>query len=122
MNTNFFEWPGHECRCIVFIETIIIEDLDVFNIPGYSIIYNSGTLNKCDGVVIFLKTCFKYRYKIFPLCDTNALRVIISINEYKNIIVTAYYRSPSSVANKFIERLQEFLRENDKNNEYCQFF
>lgn len=43
-----------EFNIVVLTETFIIADLELFKIEGYTCIYNNGTFNRNDGVVVYL--------------------------------------------------------------------
>ena len=40
--------------CIILTETWKIDNLDIYRMQGYEIIYNNGNFNKSDGVVIYI--------------------------------------------------------------------
>lgn len=62
-----------EFDCIVLTESFKIWNIDLYRIPGYNIIYNEGSLNKNDGVVVLIKCSLNYSYKILDIGDKTAV-------------------------------------------------
>lgn len=47
---------------IVSTETFKIIDLKLYSLPGYDLLYNCGTLNRNDGVVLYIKHDIQYTF------------------------------------------------------------
>lgn len=45
----------YEFDVIVLFEPFNIDNLHVYNVPGYEIYYNESRLNKNDGVIMLIK-------------------------------------------------------------------
>lgn len=81
-------------ECIVLTETHHIEYLGMYDIDGYSILYNNGLLNQNDGVVIYLRNNLIYDYEIVLFHEISLIEVQITYQSQK-IYLLAAYRSPS---------------------------
>lgn len=49
---------------IVLTETWVISNENLFNLKSYTKIYNKGTVNKNDGVMVYVKNRYKSEAKI----------------------------------------------------------
>lgn len=68
-------------EAIILTETFHVANPDLYNIPGYNIIYNNGGFNKNEGVIIYIKKNINYEYKTLKIHDMNLLDVdIITVN------------------------------------------
>lgn len=103
---------------IVLTETFEIQDLALFKINGYNILYNEGNVNKNDGVVVLIKEYLSYQHKVYKLknikyntnvIDLNLLEIEISINS-RNVLLTCVYRSPNTCPNNFNKELSNYLK------------
>ena len=103
--------------CIVLTETHQIENLALYNIEGYNLIYNEAKLNINDGVVIFLKDSFPYNSKIIKLHEISILKLEIFFNN-KTVSIMAIYRSPSLDPSQFNLDLQSLLTNCTKTYDY----
>ncbi|VEN39701.1 unnamed protein product [Callosobruchus maculatus] len=95
---------------IVLSETGKIENLHDFQIPGYNIYYNESCHNKCDGTLIYIKTCISANVKITNVDNYKFLRVTLFENGIK-IGISAIYRSPSMDVDDYINSLDEYLND-----------
>lgn len=122
--------------CIVLTETFNLHSTDIYNIPGYDLIYNQGDLNKNDGVLIYIKSEFNYSHEIIQLGRIKAIKLNI-LYATNTIQIIAIYRSPSLCALDFNSHLGRYLNSLKSykdielivgdmnldildNNEYCQ--
>lgn len=94
--------------CIIFTETFNIEDLNFFNISGYNLIYNEGSLNRNDGVIMYLKDTHDYNIKILNIGNIKIIKANIHYLG-KTIVVSAIYRSPSLCPYEFNNQLAQYL-------------
>lgn len=76
---------------IVLTETFVLNDLQLYEIPDYDIIYTAGKLNKNDGVVVYIKTSIKNTYTFIDLGGNKAMRIDFTICN-KKFTLTAVYR------------------------------
>jgi hypothetical protein len=99
---------------IVCTETWNIVDPIYYNISGYNIIYNHGTLNQNDGTVIYVKDTIPAQDSIINIGPIKVIRVELTPNNYNNNIfgLTAIYRSPSTDPEIFINDLNTYIKEN----------
>ncbi|KAJ8947641.1 hypothetical protein NQ317_008848 [Molorchus minor] len=100
---------GIEFDIIALTETWRLVDTTLLNIPNYDLIYNNGTVNQNDGVVIYIKSGLNYDYQIK---DFDNIKVISLKVKYKNTIihVTTIYRSPSTCPQQFNDKLYNYLK------------
>lgn len=89
---------------VVLTETFQISDLRVYHIDGYTSVYNGGTYNKNDGVIIYIREDLEYRHRIVPIGDITALEVDIQLLG-KIIRITGIYRSPQICTQRFNQDL-----------------
>lgn len=95
--------------CIVLTETFKVYSTELFNIPGYDLIYNEGEINKNDGVIIYIRSQFNYSYEIFNLGNIKAIQLDI-FHYNKNIQVIAIYRPPSLCPLDFNIKLTNYVK------------
>nr|CAI5826310.1 unnamed protein product [Callosobruchus analis] len=115
-----FHQMNFEYDCIIFTETFMLPDANIFQSSGYdNMIYNDGKLNKNDGVVEYLKNGFDYEYKTIYVGYCEAIQIEIRRNKSKRIIVTALYRSPSASEDVFIESLEQYLQQTKNLDVFC---
>lgn len=96
-------------HCIVLTETWNLYDLQLFNIPGYDLIYNEGHINQNDGVVIYIKNESNYFYNIITINEIKVIQLTTSYSN-KSIQILAIYRSPSLCPFSFNLGLSNFLK------------
>lgn len=99
---------------IVLSETWLTNNYNI-SLLGYKHYHCLGTLNKSDGISIFVKDCFyvsSLNYNVIDFC--NSLDIIILFNNI-NYRVTGIYRSPSYNVDLFLDSLDNFLTINNKN-------
>lgn len=101
-----------EFDCFVFTETWQLQDISLFRLENYNMIYNEGHFNQNDGVVIYLKSGINYESKIIRIGDIKVINVLIYFNN-QNLSITAIYRSPSSSPYQFNQDLRNYLNENN---------
>lgn len=109
-----------EIECIVLTETWQVQDLDLCHMDGYNIVYNEGTFNQNDGVIIYIKSDLVYTYEIIQLPNDNKVIQLRLNHNNKKIIINAAYRSPSSCPLEFIANIK-YLLQNCKNVDYSVF-
>lgn len=104
----FLQQISTSINVIVLTETHKIYDLQMFNMFGYKIIYNEGTYNKCDGVVVLMKENLKYSHKFKNIGEVRCIE--LEIGETKNkVCVTCIYRSPAIDERVFLESFADYL-------------
>lgn len=102
--------------CIILTETWMIHCTDVFQLDGYCLIYNEGTYNQNDGVIIYIKNCYTYNYRIFNVNLNNVIKLNIIAD--KNIEISAIYRSPSMNTYEFNIHLRNYIEQNCNGGDY----
>ena len=109
-----------DIECIILTETWQVQDLDLCHMDGYDLIYNKGTFNQNDGVIIYIKSDLVYTHEIVQFPNNNKVIQLRLIYNNKKIIITAAYRSPSSCHIEFFANIKHLL-ENCKNVDYSIF-
>nr|CAH7738545.1 unnamed protein product [Callosobruchus chinensis] len=97
-------------HCIVLTETFQIYNTEIYNIPGYDLIYNRGGINKNDGVIIYVKSDLQYSYEIHQIQDIGVVNMLIKYVD-KTFNIIALYRSPSTSVDEFTHHLNIFLKQ-----------
>lgn len=93
---------------IILTETWNLADIDRFSYKDYNMIYNQSTFNQNDGVCVFVKNHIKCSTRVVPVSEQNMLEIAFSQNN-KKILILAYYRSPASNEERFIESLKTHI-------------
>lgn len=114
----FLEQIETDIDCIVLTEPRIVDDIIVFNIAGYKTLYNQGTFNQNDGVIIFVKTEIYSSHEIIKFDNSHLIKLKVN-NNNKQIEINALYRSPSDTnINGFIDNLTQRLNEDITNVDF----
>lgn len=98
--------------CIVLSETWVITNTSPFNLPNYTLVYNSGDINKNDGLVIYIKSELNFSWKITKIDRVNAITLLLNKHD-KKISILALYRPPSIDLRTFLFYLQKHFEESD---------
>ena len=89
---------------------ITLQDNKHYNLPGYDTQYSYGTINKCDGVVIFTDTTLSASFTQIHLPGSNSTQ--INFTKYnKTYDVLAIYRPPSENTQQFIQNLEAYVED-----------
>lgn len=101
--------------CLILTETFKICDKNLFNLQGYTSIYNSGDLNKNDGILVYVKNGIDLEYEFVKIGPVNAILFRLGFHSVR-INILAVYRSPSLCPSEFITDLEKFLQKNRPNS------
>lgn len=93
---------------LVLTETFVLENPNIFRIEVYNMVYDYGSFNAHDGVLLYIKDDINFEEQIIKLGGMNILEVDLKRNENK-IKITAIYRSPASSEEIFFEYLNSYL-------------
>ncbi|KAJ8952344.1 hypothetical protein NQ318_017238 [Aromia moschata] len=104
-------------ECIVLTETFKIPDLSLFNIAGYTTIYNEGNVNKNDGIVIYIKSDIQFSHEILQVGSIKIINLKVTYLGNK-IRILAIYRPPSTCPYEFNAGLREILEIHKVNADY----
>lgn len=99
--------------CIVLSETWRILNLNQYKLVGYDSIYSEGVLNKCDGIVIYIKSSLTYEYQNIILNNSKTIELTISKHN-KKFKILSIYRSPSTCPMAFNIELYNYLKTNNQ--------
>ncbi|XP_045460890.1 uncharacterized protein LOC123671209 [Harmonia axyridis] len=97
--------------CLILTETFNLLDEESFGIAGYNMVYNQGEINKNDGVVVYLKTCYTFQHDIVHIKPVKVLEVTITLPQGRKLLVTGVYRPPSTDVDDFIVSLEKYLKQ-----------
>nr|CAI5865906.1 unnamed protein product [Callosobruchus analis] len=76
-----FDQINFEYDCIIFTETFMLPDANIFQLSEYNMIYNNAKFNKNDGVVVYLKNGFDYECKTVYVGYCKAIQIEIMLNK-----------------------------------------
>ena len=105
-NVNIRGLSAYFNKLLVFVKSLVIKPCIIVcsetrnlvhpefsNITGNKMYYNNGNINQHDGLVVYIS---EYITKTTEIIDINNLKIIntkIAIENYKEIILSALYRS-----------------------------
>lgn len=127
LSKNLDEFKVLLCRmetrfdCIVLTETWQLPDCFLYNLPGYDMLYNNGDFNQNDGVVIYIKQDYDYKYEIVEMDTIKLLKIKVKFGNSK-FVISAVYRSPSSSVREFNALLQNYLETHCKHSSNTHIF
>ena len=100
-----------EFHCIVLSETREV-NVDLVKLKGYKVVYNEGTVNQNDGVIMFIHESLNFTYEINKI---GQIKIINTAIQFQNTSITiiGIYRPPSINTQVFLQQLDEFM-ENTK--------
>lgn len=93
---------------IALTETWTVNSPEFFNLDGYTIVYNDGGINKCDGVLVYIKKSLNFNCRIETIANIKCIRVNINQGS-KCCSMTAVYRPHSISVLDFIADLSRYL-------------
>lgn len=99
---------------IVCTETWLLHDYKFFQLPDFNTYYNNSTINKADGVLIYINKNIDESTKTEKYGSIKFLSSIIKLNEGKKIKLTAVYRCHDINKNVFIDNLNNYILNNKK--------
>lgn len=102
--------------CIILTETWKIQNKHFFDLDGYESVYNQGTINQNDGVIVYIRNSRKYKTNIVKLGPCKLIEVLIDMGECIKIACT--YRPPSTNEKDFVLELQNYLGQQRYNEHY----
>lgn len=103
--------------CIVLTETWNIENINLYKIEGYDILYNKGHYNQNDGIVLYIKKGLIYNYQIDKINNVSAINLNIQLLNF-TINIIAIYKSPSINSREFILDFYQYLKTVKTNADY----
>ncbi len=99
---------------IVCSETWNLIEHKLYSLNGYSIHYNQSSINKADGVIMYVSNALKHSTSVDTIGRCNFLSTCISINNNLNLKVTGMYRCHDIPKGKFINNLKIYMDTNSK--------
>lgn len=99
---------SHKFEIIALTETWKIENIELYKLNGYNIIYNEGIYNQNDGVVVLIKDNLNFDVEINNIGPIKAIR--IKVNFFENTLdILCLYKSPALNDNDFLDHLEHYL-------------
>lgn len=95
-------------QIIACTETHIVENLELYNIYGYTTYYNNSHFNKNDGVMVFVDNNLSHNVNVHSINNLNLIRIECNYNDI-DIAVTVIYKSPPVDDNIFIANLHTYI-------------
>lgn len=92
---------------IVLSETFQINNSEIFNISGYRTIYSNGTLNKNDGVLVYIRKDIECTHNIITLGENKSVEINIAGDN--SLTLTAIYKSPQTCVHTFNTNIFDYL-------------
>lgn len=71
--------------CIVLSETFQIHDQSFFSLDGYDLIYNRGTNNKNDGILMFISRHVNYSYQIVSIANSKCIELAVITHDKEKL-------------------------------------
>lgn len=105
----------YDFDCLVLTETFQLDNLALFHIEGYDLVYNGGIFNKNDGIVFYLKNNLDYNFEIVQVGQCSVLKVLITLGDAR-LQVTGVYKSPTIPIKEFDDSFHEYLRVHCRND------
>ena len=129
LNVNIRGLNANFNKLLVFIKSLVIKPCiiicsetrnlvhsEFLNITGYKMYYNNGNINQNDGLVVYLSEYITETTEIVDIYIVN-LKIIntkITIENNKEIILSALYRSHDIKKTEFIIKLKKLIEHNKK--------
>lgn len=104
---------------IVCTETWKLEYHKLYNIDNYEIYYNQGSINKADGVVVYVKSSLTHTTEIEEMGLCKILTAIIKTKNNTRIKISGLYRSHDIPKEIFNTELRNYLETNKNIKHHC---
>ena len=85
-----------------------------FNISGYKIFYNNSRINQNDGVVMYIHNNLIETTEVTEINKLKIINSIITIDNNKQILISALYKCHSLKKTEFWTYFKELLKINRK--------
>lgn len=89
-------------------ETHKVNDLSLFNIPGYKLFWNGSDLNKCDGCIVFVKNEIYVEHLVIVNEPVRVIRVSVQ-KDNMMVDILATYRTFAIDKNIFLASISDIL-------------
>lgn len=97
-----------EIDIIVLTETHRIFNPHLFNLQDYTCIYNEGSYNKCDGIIVLIKNTIRMKQSFKFIGEVKCIELEVGENPNK-FVLTCIYRSPAINEEKYVDNLTDYL-------------
>lgn len=94
---------------IICSESWIQTHVDTFKIDGYNLYYNSSTINKADGVVVYIADYINEDTDIIEIGKLKILHTSITLNNNCKLEISSVYRSHDLPCPEFNSNIKTFL-------------
>lgn len=97
----------------------MLQSYEFFGMPDYNIYYNDSSINKADGVVMYVNKCLNETTTIKYVDNFKFLSTKISLKNKNNIKITGVYRCHGITQLNFIDIMDKYLKINKHTNNNC---
>lgn len=104
------EQLGSDFDVIILTETHQINDEQLYSLEGYNLIYNNGYLNRCDGMIAYVKDYLQYKYNFVLIGPVKTIEIEITNLLSNRVVITGVYKSPTINRNEFNQHLTNYLQ------------
>lgn len=104
-------------QVIVCSETWNLSNPALYALQNYKIYYNNGIINSADGVVIYVRHDIVHRTEIVEYDKFKGLNCIATIDEKRQILITALYRCHDFSKSEFLDVIKSITM-NSKNSNH----
>lgn len=105
--SGFIEGPD----VIVLTETFQIDNIHLYDICGYDVLYNCGSINRNDGVVAYVRSSIKYTHRVCSYDGLRFLRIEMYNGSRVSFAITGIYRSFDCHIDQFNSALNTYIRD-----------
>lgn len=108
----FLQRLVHKPCVIVCSETWRLQYCPYFNIHGYKLLYNESSINKSDGVVIYVNANLEQGIENVVIDGVSVLSVRLKVDRNTFLKVSAIYRCHDLQKHTFMQSLEKFIHNN----------
>lgn len=96
---------------IICSETHNVPYVSYYNIPGYNVYYNESHVNIANGTVVYVKSTLNQHAEIKVFDNLKVTNVTITLNNNKNVEISAMYRCHDIDKKSFVNAISTFLQD-----------
>ena len=94
---------------IVCREMWMLQNIELYNLPGYNLRYNESDINKSDGIILYIKNDIIENTETINIGRLTIIHTDILINNNETVIVSATYRSHSIKKLEFVSSIKKYI-------------
>lgn len=100
-------------QIVVCSEAWLKDNNNFIDIPGYEYFVNDSSINKCDGVVLYIKSILKFETITEEFNNLKVTSIIISLSNNIKFKISGFYRCFDYVTESFLKDFVEFIDDNN---------